>query len=124
MVADTNNKKQRGRPKLPDTILREKVGMNPEMSRRQYQNRMYAVHFICEVLEENHPFFRDERGNMRRQGIAEQLGRMYMEGLISKNNCKKLLEYVIDDYNNGTSVKEISSRLSFLRKKYKKERMQ
>ena len=57
MVADTKNKRPRGRPKLPETIIRENSGWFPEMSSRQYQNFMYASTFIAEVLEENHPFF-------------------------------------------------------------------
>ena len=120
MVADTKNKRKRGRPKLPDTIIREKIGLNPEMSNRQYQNHMYAVRFIGEVLEENHPFFTRKQGGIRRQGIAEQIGRMYVEGLQTKEQCKRLAQWVMDDYNDGTSVKTITKTLSLIRKKLKR----
>lgn len=119
MVADTENKRKRGRPKLPDTVLREKVGWYPEMSTRQYQNFMYANRFIAEVLEENHPFFCTGRG-IRRQGIAEQLGRMYAEGLQTKEQCKRLAQWVMDDYADGTSVKVLIKTLSLIRKKLKR----
>lgn len=117
MVADTENKPKRGRPLLPMTIA-AKIGL-PDKEIRTAQNTLYACTFIKEVMEERPgtpgSFFVNDKGNFKRQGIAEQLGRMYEAGLIDKDEGRQLANQVINDYKNGASVKELEKRLRDLR---------
>ena len=115
MVAATKNK--RGRPKSWQTTATETAF--PEKEIRAGQNYIYASEFIHSVLGERpgQPgnFFVTDRGNIRRQGIAEQLGRMYAAGLIDEEQGKELAQTVIDLYNSGESVKQLETRLRRIR---------
>lgn len=111
MEAATKNK--RGRPKLPGTIAAEMVFTEKET--RAAQNLLYAMTCIDKIGGRNNPFFVTAKGNIRRQGIAEQLGRMLEADLITVEKAKELVQWAIDDYNSGTSVKQIESTLRLYR---------
>ena len=118
MKAATKNK--RGRPcTIPGEMARiYNDEVLTEVEERACLNYYYATKFIFAVYGENlkpGTFFLTERKKVRRQGIAEQLGRMYCAGLIDEQSGKELAQTVIDEYRNGSSVKEIEKTLRFMR---------
>ena len=60
-------------------------------------------------------FFISEKGKIKRQGIAEQLGRMLGAELITTEEARELAQWAIDRYNSGYSVKQIESTLRLYR---------
>ena len=111
MEAATKNR--RGRPKLPGTIAAEMIFTEKET--RAAQNMYYAGTFIHNAGYSYNSFFVTGKGNFRRQGIAEQIGRMLKADLITIEQAKELAQLAIDDYNSGTSVKQIESTLRLYR---------
>lgn len=111
MVTDTKNK--RGRPKLPNTIAAE-TAFN-EMETRAAQNISYAGTFIHAAGYSYNSFFVTGKGRIRRQGIAEQLGRMLEGELITIEQARELAQWAIDEYNSGGSVKAIADTLRLYR---------
>ena len=119
MVADT--KKKRGRPKSPHAITFESVF--PELSTRAAQNVGYAGKIAVGLLKQGPvDFFITSRGSFRRQSIAEQIGRMYSDGLITEDQARDLAREAMQDYESGATVKEIVKTLSTLRQVYKRAR--
>jgi len=111
---ETATKKKRGRPKSVYGILAEMYYPNEEP--RAAQNRLYAGTLVAELLgQKPGDFFITERGNYRRQGIAEKIGRMYEIGLIDEDDARNLAQQAIDLYNDGATVKEIEKCLSHIR---------
>jgi len=111
METDTKNK--RGRPKLPNTITAEAAFSDKE--KRAAQNTSYAGAFIAAAGYGLNSFFVTGKGNIRRQGIAEQIGRMLEADIITIEQAKQLAQEAQKDYENGESVKEISKALARLR---------
>lgn len=110
MVSDT---KKRGRPRKFEAPLYD---IFDSVEPRAAQNRYYAALTMFEILKERPGgFFVSARGNLRRQGIAEQIGRMYEAGLITADQGRELTQETIKDYNGGATVKEIVRNLSVLR---------
>ena len=114
MAADTKNK--RGRPPKHSAFY----DFFPEKEKRAAANMYFAMYFIKDVMKEKpgdkDNFFITERGNIRRQGIAEQLGRMLDAGEITEGEAKNLAEWAIDTYNTGGSVKNIVKALRLYRR--------
>ncbi len=110
-------KKKRGRPR---SITREVIEEFPtEKTTRGAMNEFYACCCILKIAEAKNgqeSFFVTAQGSFRRQGIAEQIGRIYDAELLTKDQCKELLQIVIADYENGSSVKEIETKLRAFRK--------
>lgn len=108
--------KKRGRPAKHAIIY----AAFPEKEKRATANMMYAFRFAKDAMGETpetpNNFFVTHKGNIKRQGIAEQIGRMMDAGLITTEEAKDLGNLVIADYNNGYSVKEIEARLRAIRK--------
>ena len=111
MVSDTKNK--RGRPKKPVTIAAEMFFT--EKGTRAAQNIGYAAELIVLLGQKPGDFFYSSRGNIRRQGIAEQIGRMLDAELITPDQARELTEQCIKDYENGETVKEITKHLTYFR---------
>lgn len=113
MEADTKNKK--GRPSKHSATYT----VFPEKEKRTAANMYFAMKLIVDVIGEKpgdkNNFFITEKGNIRRQGIAEQLGRMLEADLITVEQAKELAQYAINDYNSGESVKQIEKNLRHLR---------
>ena len=111
MAAATKNK--RGRPRKHELIENAMFDKEP----RTAQNIYFATLAIKELGSGAHDdFFVTNKGNIRRQGIAEQIGRLYESGAISAEQGRELLETCKKDYKSGISVKEIERRLRQLRK--------
>lgn len=121
MEAATKNK--RGRPELLPAAY---YAAFPEMERRATQNKYYAhvcIHYIAtETPATANNFFVTPKGNTRRQGIAEQLGRIYAEGIASLEECRELLETIKQEYAAGASVKDLERKLRRTRQALTKER--
>lgn len=109
MVADT----KKGRPKTVNRILADAAYQDKEP--RTAVNMLFAARFIHEVMGDNNSFFVNSRGAIRRQGIAEQIGRMLEGELITDEEARALVQEAVTDYNNGTGVKEIEKALRLLR---------
>lgn len=118
MEADTKNK--RGRPQtITGIIARQSIeSAILDTGERAAINYHYATHFLYTCYGENlenGSFFLSNNRKVRRQGIAEQLGRMLVAELITTEQAKELAQWAIDTYNNGTSVKQIESTLRLYR---------
>ena len=118
MVAAT--KKKRGRPAndrykqaVEITILNH--AYNPEISTRAIQNAVNAEDFICLLNDETDSkldkFFSTENGRMKHNGIAEQIGRMMREGIITDDQAIKIAEDCVDANASGRSSKDIEKEL-------------
>ena len=118
MEAATKNK--RGRPRsIKRRVIDNMPGLWEDKTIRGAMNEYYAATCIIEIAEAQkgqESFFATARGSFRRRGIAEQIGRIYDAELLTKDQCKELLEIVIADYESGSSVKEIESELRAFRK--------
>lgn len=115
MVADTKNK--RGRPITPTGIVARYFN---DKETRTAMNMMYAGSIIVKLEQERKAFFVTNKGNFKHQGIAEQIGRMLKEDLISEEEALDLTDSCIADYKNGLSVKEIEKTLRNIRNKAEK----
>lgn len=87
----------------------------PEKETRAAQNFLYAATCIDAIGARNNPFFVSAKGSIKRQGIAEQIGRMLEANLITIEQARELAQEAINDYNNGRSVKEVTSTLRLFR---------
>ena len=111
MVDATKNK--RGRPKTVNRILADTTYTDKEP--RAAMNLLYAAQFIQLLPEQEQQFFLTQKGNIKRQGIAEQIGRLYAKELISETECIELAKLCIADYNSGIPSKQIERYLRQLR---------
>ena len=117
MVAAT--KKKRGRPAndrykqaVEITILNH--AYNPEISTRAIQNAVNAEDFICLLIETDsklYGFFSTENGRVKHNGIAEQIGRMMRESIITGDQAIKIAETCVNAYASGRSSKDIEKEL-------------
>lgn len=111
--------KKRGRPR---SVLGE-LASNPVLqdgkTERTILNQLYAME--CIMLDEDRfkPFFVTDRGKFRRQGIAEQIGRMKEEGIASDEELIELTETCMEDYTAGKPIKEIEKGLRQIRKLFR-----
>ena len=101
MVAATENK--RGRPR---TFKEPLYAIYFDKEKRVAQNLYYAGYTITLLQQQPGDFFVTEKGNIRRQGIAEQIGRMSAEGYTDAD-CKKIAEMAMDLFKRGYKVKAI-----------------
>lgn len=101
MEAATNNK--RGRPCAYTELLYAALY---EEEKRPAQNKYHAGATVSMLQQQPGDFFITDKGNFRRQGIAEQIGRMIYEGY-PEEFCKKVAETAIELYKKGVSVKAL-----------------
>lgn len=117
---ESDTKKKRGRPQTVAGIM-SRMYMDENIldtGERAAINHYYATHFLFECYGKNlesGSFFVSNNRKVRRQGIAEQLGRMLEADLITTEQAKELAQWAIDDYNSGSSVKAITSTLRLYR---------
>ena len=115
MVSDT--KKKRGRPRSSAGNMAREFPVTEENSIRANMNQSYAARFAVGILNQKPgDFFFTERGKIRRQAIAEQLGRIYDSRILDERQCRELAQSAVDDYRNGSSVKEVAQRLRDFRR--------
>ena len=113
-------KKKRGRPADIDYKIAVEINnawhaYNPEVSNRAIQNKVNAEAFICLVIDMDYfrlyQFFSTQDGQMKHKGIAEQIGRMMREGLITDAQAVEIAEKCIQAYDAGRTSKEIEKEL-------------
>lgn len=108
-IKESATKNRRGRPAKYKEIL---YSIHPDKEKRVAQNLYYVgitIHKLGEGRKDS--FFVTPKGNFRRQGIAEQLGRIYAAGLASKEDCRELMETCKKEYDAGKPVKDIERDL-------------
>lgn len=130
MEAATENK--RGRPadedyKWANTLQRQENGYPVYMSNRALQNTVNAEHFFgaliyADVTWEVERFFSGKDCGTKHKGIAEQIGRMMREGLITDEEAIEQAEKCVAAYKRGASSKEIEKQLRQKRMSLKKMR--
>ncbi len=109
--------KKRGRPRKHEII----ETALPELEKRTAQNLYYAMLAIIQFAEgRTDSFFVTNKGNIRRQGIAEQIGRMYEDGTITEEQARELINTCKEDYKGGAAVKDIEANLRLLRQALKR----
>lgn len=103
MVADTKNK--RGRPAIFGPAL---YAIWFDKEKRTAQNLYYVGQAVA-ILGEDKPgsFFVTDKGNFRRQGIAEQIGRMYSQDGYTEEECKRIAEVAITLIEEGYKAKDV-----------------
>lgn len=111
---EEDTKKKRGRPKRLDYKVFEAEFAEGEP--RAAQNMCHASTTIRLLKQSYDDFFVTEKGKIRRQAIAERLGRLYNAGIISEERLRDLAKQAEEAYNNGMTVKEIEH---FIRQMYK-----
>ena len=117
MVAATKNKRGRPADSLYAKAVRRNIlnhAYNPEISERTVQNTVNANEFICLLIESDSDlqrFFSCCNGQTKHKGIAEQLGRMMREGLITEEQAIQTAENAIKAYASGMTSKEIENTL-------------
>lgn len=120
---ESDTKKKRGRPRtIAGEMARHYVeAVVTDNGERAAMNYYYAFTFIhdCYGRPENGSFFLSPQGKVRRQGIAEQIGRMLEAELINIDQARELADSCIKDYQDGQSVKKITERLRVLREMLK-----
>ena len=79
-------------------------------------NKLFAFRCISLNEKEFKPFFVTDYGEFKRNGIAEQIGRMREEELATDEELTELTRQAIRDYENGEKVKDIEKRLRNVRK--------
>ena len=109
MEAATKNK--RGRPRGVIGELARITAKQWEETDRTVKNRLFAAE--CIKLDEAilKPFFVTSAGRLRRQGIAEQIGRMKIYGTATDGELLELAKDCIYQYNAGETVRTIETRL-------------
>lgn len=111
-IKETATKKGRP-PKYKETLY----SIYPDKEKRTAQNNYYAALALHRLnADPRDSFFVTERGKLRRNGILEQVGRMYAARLADKDECRDLLQACKKAYLSGEPVKDIEKRLKALRK--------
>ena len=115
MVAATKNK--RGRPKIfPDGIYATMF----DYENRTAQNKIYAMEgykiihpdlSIGADPDTYDPFWLTKKGNFKKQGILEQIGRMYSQDGYTEDECKDIFQKVTVLIENGYSVKDVEKMI-------------
>ena len=103
-ITEAATKKKRGRPQK---LTEDFYSIVPEMEKRPAQNFYYAGVAIELMNEQPGGFFVSEKGKLRRNGIAEQIGRMFAQDGFSKAKCEEIYEMAKHLYKHGYQVKTI-----------------
>lgn len=106
MEADT--KKGRGRPRTFKNTL---YAIYSDKEKRTAQNLYYAGDAVMILGQKPGDFFVSAKGKLRRQSIAEQIGRMHIQDGYSETDCKTIAEKAIALYENGFPVKTIETMI-------------
>lgn len=115
MVSATKNK--RGRPKI---FTDHVYTIMFDCEKRVAQNLMYAMegykiihpdHTIYTDPDSYDPFWLTKKGKFKKQGILEQIGRMYSQDGYTEDECKDIFQKVIVLIENGYSVKDVEKMI-------------
>lgn len=110
MEAATKNK--RGRPEKFSKVI---YAVWSDKEKRTAQNITYAGEIIERMQQKPGDFFITEKGNLRRQGIAEQIGRMFDDGY-SEEDCIQIAKLAMKMVENGWTVKAVEQWIRTNRK--------
>ena len=119
----TEQKRKRGRPKLPTPITEDYAP-----SRRQAVNAMYmyeAVDLITEAASEipnaDLLWFSDEktRTAKSKSGVLEQIGRMLIQDRFSSSDCIYIASLAADAVSVGYTSREVENAIRAVRLAYK-----
>ena len=120
MVAAT----KKGRPKSDRYTYAYKLRnmYDEEKSDRAVRNTVNANEFISLLMDRKRydidNFFSSSEGLIKHKGIAEQIGRMLFDGLISDDQAIEIATQCITDYYKlGKTSKEIEKSLRQKRKR-------
>ncbi len=86
--------------------------------KRTAQNIFYAGRTITLLGQHPGDFFITEKGNFRRQGIAEIIGRLHFAGKLTDEQAIELAESAMEVYKSGTKVKEVEKMITEFAKRY------
>ena len=115
---ETDTKKGRGRP---NKWTAEYYRVFDDMEKRPAQNLYYASVTVHDLLHQQPgDFFLTATGRFRRQGIAEQIGRLYCTGKVTADQAQELTQAAIDQYQGGATVREVEHDIKAFRKSYLK----
>ena len=105
---------KKGRPpKYKETLY----NIYPDKEKRTAQNNYYAALALHRISQDpKDSFFVTDRGNIRRNAILEQIGRLYAAGLATKDESQELLNACKRECLSGTPVKELERRLRAIRR--------
>ena len=115
----TEQKRKRGRPKLPTPITEDYAP-----SRRQAVNAMYmyeAVDLITEAASEipnaDLLWFSDEktRTAKSKSGVLEQIGRMLIQDRFSSSDCIYIASLAADAVSVGYTSREVENAIRAVR---------
>ena len=101
---ETDTKNRRGRPVKWGASYYALWG---DMEKRPAQNIYYASVIVDLMQQKPGDFFLTARGNFRRQGIAEKIGRLYCAGKITADQAQELAQAAMDQYQDGATVREV-----------------
>ena len=119
----TEQKRKRGRPKLPTPITEDYAP-----SRRQAVNAMYmyeAVDLITEAASEipnaDLLWFSEEktRTAKSKSGVLEQIGRMLIQDRFSSSDCIYIASLAADAVSVGYTSREVENAIRAVRLAYK-----
>ena len=113
-------KKKRGRPIKEENAFAYKIALDGDehyagRSMRTIRSIAAAEPFTLCLIDAADPvlylFFHSNEGKLKRIGMAEQLGRMISEGILTEEQALELAEECMKAYENGTTAKEIEKAL-------------
>ena len=117
MVAATRNK--RGRPDIfeaymvePDKARNLHRSVFNDKDGRTLTNEFYACygynHIIRDIRDEElKQIFWTEKGKWKAKGIAEQIGRMYLQNNYDLESCQRMTIKAVEFLEQGYTVKQI-----------------
>lgn len=105
---ESATKNRRGRPRIYTDVL---YSIYNDKEKRVAQNMYYVAQAIILLGEKPGGFFVTEKGNIRRQGIAEQIGRMHKQDGYSDEDCIEVYKTAMELYAQGFSVKAIEKMI-------------
>lgn len=122
-VATEKKKNKKGRPRSAARHALERAErVYPDVSGNSLRSKINSVYSgvaLCNLSGPEKDFF--YRGTkVIRQGILEQIGRLYDVDLITEGEIPEIARYCIEQYEKGFSVKEIEQYLRSKRIKWGK----
>ena len=108
---ESASKNKRGRPRTAAREVVEQTRHMTDKCDRAAVNDVY--HSVCftHLSAEQRAFFVTPHGRSRRNGIAEQIGRLYDADIITEAEIGEIADACIDLYNRGYTVKQIEQHL-------------
>jgi len=110
---ETASKKKCGRPRIYDDVIYE---IWYDKGKRTAQNLIYVSSIVRLMEQQPGGYFVRENGQLRRQSIAEIIGRMHIRDGLPADECRKLCGEAMSLTEHGFSVKDVEKMLRQYRK--------